>query len=94
MRNGILRIKHRQPPRRGHHKILEAGIDQICCRRRKREGRRKRRLADEVNAALTDNRKITLVTSLNDEDQALFIEQALEEHPDIVNRRVPGEYRF
>ncbi|MBP7934082.1 MAG: hypothetical protein KA354_05470 [Phycisphaerae bacterium] len=51
-------------------------------------------MADEVNAVLTHNRKITLATSLHDEDEALLIEQVREEHPDIVNRRVPGEYRF
>jgi len=93
VRGGVLKIRHGPLPWRGNCEILEADIDQIYCKLKERHGRRGTQTTYEDNAVLTDNRKVTLLASLEDEDQALFIEQALEEHVGITDRQVRGEFR-
>ena len=93
VRGGVLKIQHGPLPWRGNREILEGDIDQIYCKLKERRGRQGTQDTYDVNTVLTDNRKVTLLASLEDEDQALFIEQALEEHLGIVDRRVRGEFR-
>jgi hypothetical protein len=46
-----------------------------------------------VNAMLTDGRKIQLMSGLPESDQALYIEQIIEDHLRIADRPVGGEMR-
>jgi hypothetical protein len=42
---------------------------------------------------LRDGTKLKLLSSLQDLDQALFVEQQIEQHLRIADERVPGEVR-
>lgn len=96
---GELSIRHGPVPWRGNQTIPVDDIDQLYCqldagRRRNASGawtENSSGVTYRVNALLKNGRKETLVSKLFDLDQALFIEQKLEDALGIEDRRVSGE---
>lgn len=89
--SGLIRIRHSPIPWRGNQDLDASGVDQLYCKEKRHNGKNGPHYTYEVWAMLRDNtsRKI-LSTSMN-EDQALYIEQKLEQALGIKDRPVAGE---
>ena len=91
---GQLTIRHGPLPWPGNHTLNSADIEQLFCQEKFRQGKHGGSYTYEVHAVLTDGTKKELVSGLDDADQAIFIEQQLEDHLGIEDRRVPGELTY
>jgi hypothetical protein len=74
-----------------------ADIAQLFCseqvHRSKRKRSSSRSYSYSVNALLTSGERMSLITSLHDSFEALYLERFLEEKLKIANQHVPGEFR-
>ncbi len=87
-----LSISHGPLPWPAVHNINSAQLEQLYCQEHISRGKNGITRTYSVNAILKgDNRKVTLLSGLNEPDQALFVEQEVETHLDIMDRHVPGE---
>jgi hypothetical protein len=89
---GMVTVRHGPVPWFGYFQIATERIDQIFCEQRLGSpGRNSRRSSIDVRIVTKDNEKQTMVSSLGELDEALFIEQQMEAYLGIADRPVPGE---
>ena len=91
-------IEHEPMPWFGAKSISSQGIQQLYSKRRvsssrSSSGRSRTSVSYEVRVIDGHGRDISLIRGLQDDNQALFIEQAIEKHLGIPNRPVRGEMR-
>jgi hypothetical protein len=86
-----LTIQHGPLPWFGNHRLSVHDLDQLYSQQEMNRNRNGVSYSYKVNAVTKGNRKITLVSGLTEADQALFIEQQLENYMRIKDRPVPGE---
>ena len=91
---GQLTVRHGPLPWPGNYTMNSADVEQVYCQSKFHNGKNGGRFTYEVHAVLLDGTKQKLVSGLDDPDQAIFIEQQLEDHLSIKDRRVPGEYSY
>lgn len=89
--NGLLSVQHGPLPWPGNKTIETSDIDQLYCREKIRHGKNGPQVTYHLNAITTDGRKVDIVSGLDEADQALYLEQRLEEHLRLIDRPVPGE---
>jgi hypothetical protein len=81
-----VRVWHRPLPWRGRRRVARASIQQLyCCWPLGKE------VGFDVMALLRNRRRVLLVRSRGDRDEALFIEQTLEDYIGIADSLVSGE---
>lgn len=91
---GQLTVRHGPLPWPGNYTLNSADVEQLYCQSKFHQGKHGGRYTYEVQALLHDGTKQKLVSGLDDSDQAIFIEQQLEDHLRIEDRRVPGEFTY
>jgi hypothetical protein len=89
--SGMLTIRHGPVPWSGNVALPSTDIDQIYSTEHVNRGRGTS-VTYAVNAMLADGRKLKLLSGLTEAEQALFIEQKLEDTLGITHRHVPGEF--
>jgi hypothetical protein len=89
VQDGWLTVRHGPIPWRGNHRLRVEAVKQLFCE----QGKGKKGVSFGLFAVLDDGRKLPLVTSVETPDQALFLEQVLEDHLGIEDQEVGGEYR-
>jgi hypothetical protein len=87
--NGVLSVRHGPLPWRGNRDIPLSNLAQLFCR--EQVGSKGSR-SYSLNALLKEGDSVPLIKSLNEPDQALYIEQLLEKRLGIVDVPVAGEY--
>ena len=90
---GDLSIWHGPVPCPGKCKLPTSDIKQLFVTENEHRGKHGCRYTYDVNAMKSDDTKQKLIGNLQDIQQALFLEQKLEQHLEIVPQRVPGEVR-
>ena len=91
--SGELTIRHGPIPWRGNRSIPVDDLDQLYSEERVSRGRQGATSTTyRLNAVLKDGRKLKLLSGLPEPDQALYLEQAIEEHLGIQDRKMRGEY--
>jgi hypothetical protein len=86
------RLWHAPLPWPGRRELPAADLEQIYCEERvSRSNNNNSSVSYDLSAALKDGRKLRLLRGLPSSDQALFIEQCIEEKLGIVDVEVPGE---
>lgn len=88
---GDLTIWHGPIPCPGNCRIATSDVKQIFVTEVCHRGKHGPRYSYDVNVVKRDGSKKKLVGSLQDVQQALFLEQKLESHLEIADQRVPGE---
>lgn len=88
---GSLSIHHEPLPWPGRVCIPAADIEQVYCSERYYHSDNGSTFRHAVNAVLKNGRQIRLLKGLDDADQALYIEQIIEEHLGISDIPVDGE---
>ena len=88
---GQLTVRHGPLPWPGNHTLNSVDVEQLYCRSKFHRSKHGGRYTYEVHALLHDGKKQKLVSGLDDSDHAIFIEQSLEDHLRIEDRRVPDE---
>jgi hypothetical protein len=86
-----LSIRHGPLPWRGNQTLAADDIRQLYCKRQIRHGKNGVSITYDVHALLKDGQGIKLLSGLNDEQQALFIEKRLEQWMGIRDQAVEGE---
>ncbi len=88
---GILTIKHQPLPWLGNQSLAGADVEQIYCTEKLGRNPNSAGIQYIVNAKLKNGRQTKLLSGLVERDQALYIEQKLEEKLGIVDVPVGGE---
>ncbi len=86
-------VSHGPLPWAGWRQIHAGQIDQLYCKEHLRRTRSGVTTLYEVWAALTTGQQSRLVRCGLQPEQALYIEQQIEQHLDLKDRAMPGEYR-
>lgn len=86
-----LRVKHGPIPWRGNLKLAAEDVMQIFCDEKVTRGKNGSTVTYQVNAVLYGNRTVSLVSGLEDRQQALYLEQAIENRLRITDVPVAGE---
>ena len=92
---GHLTVRHGPVPWKGNHDLPADALEQLYCQEHvthSRNGGSTIRYSVQA-VGKESRRKITLVSGLSDRDQALFIEQQVEQKLGITDRRVVSEMR-
>ncbi len=89
--NGLLQIRHAPIPSPGNRQFKADSLRQLYTKRRVHHGKNGTSITYELRARTSDGQDEKLLGSLDNENQALFIEQEIEEFLGIQNRPVPGE---
>ncbi|QIF01413.1 hypothetical protein [Roseimicrobium sp. ORNL1] len=89
--SGLIRIRHSPIPWRGNQDLDTNGVDQLYCKEKRHNGKNGPHYTYEVWAVLRDNTSCKILSTSMNEDQALFIEQKLEQALGIKDRPVAGE---
>ncbi len=92
---GMIVVRHRPLPWPGNKKLFFIELDQLYVREkikhyRDKEGRPCRTVYHEVRA-ISDGQHVTLVRSLENNEEALYVEKKIEEYLGIKNVSVAGE---
>ena len=90
---GELTVRHGPLPWPGNRNVFADDLKQLYCTEHFHRGKNSTSTSYGVNALLAGDRKVKLLSGFTEADQALFIEQRLEEHLRIVDHRVPGEMK-
>jgi hypothetical protein len=88
---GELSIKHGPLPTGGNRQILTIDLQQLYCTENKRHSKHGVRFNYDLQALLASGTKVKLLSNLDELDQALFVEQQIEQHLRIADERVAGE---
>jgi len=89
---GQLTVRHGPFPWPGNHTLHTSELDQLYCTEHHNYSRNGGRSTSyRVNAVLNGGWKIKLLSSMTEAEQALFVEQQVEQHLNIDDRRVGGE---
>jgi hypothetical protein len=86
-----LTVRHGPVPWKGNLDVPTTSLEQIFCTEQISRGRNGTTIRYGVEAVLRDGRHLKLATGLEAREQALFIEQTLEKHLGIQDRRVRSE---
>lgn len=86
-----LTVRHGPLPWRGNLDVSTVALEQLFCTEQVSRGRNGTTIRYSVEAVLRDGRHLKLATGLDAREQALYIEQAMEKHLGIPNRRVRSE---
>jgi hypothetical protein len=90
---GLLRVQHKPIPWPGALTATTSEIDQLYCHEKVRRNKNTVTRTYEIHASLQGGiRTKKLISGLSEADQALFLEQEIEEHLEIVDQNVPGSY--
>jgi hypothetical protein len=92
--SGVVAVRHGPVPWFGNRTFATSDLKQLYCTERfSYHGPHHHRLRTtyQVNAILNTGKKFKVLSGLTDPDQALFVEQAVEDRLGIENRRVRGE---
>lgn len=87
---GELSISHGPIPWLGNHRLSTFEIQQFYCTEKITNGRRRYSVSYDLNLMRADNTKLQLL-NLEELDQALYLEQKLEEFLRIADEKIPGE---
>lgn len=90
---GWLSIEHGPLPWLGGGQWEAASFDQLYCKERVSHGKNGTQVNYEVHASMRDQTSRKLLGNGLSEDQALFIEQRIEQALGIADREMPGELR-
>lgn len=86
-----LTVRHGPLPWRGNLDVSTDMLQQLFCTEKIVRGRNSTTVRYGVEAVLKDGTHLKLAPGLEQREQALFIEQAIEKHLGIVDRRVRSE---
>jgi hypothetical protein len=86
-----LTVRHGPVPWRGNRDVSTDVLEQLFCTEQVSRSRNGTSIRYGVDAVLKDGRHLKLATGLEAREQALFIEQAIEKHLGIADRRVRSE---
>ncbi|MFC7338308.1 hypothetical protein ACFQY0_14025 [Haloferula chungangensis] len=89
---GSIQIEHGPLPWKGNLTLDTNGLQQLYVSEKINRGKNGSSTSYQLEAVLRDKRRKTLIKNLTDPDQALFIEQEIEELLKIRDRSVVGEY--
>jgi hypothetical protein len=90
---GELIVQHGPLPWGGSRQLLTADLKQVFCTEQRHPRKRGCGRSYSVEALKRDGSKVTLVGSLEELDQAFFIEQQVEQHLKMQDEPVAGEAR-
>ncbi|HEX2208425.1 MAG TPA: hypothetical protein VHG93_12135 [Longimicrobium sp.] len=85
-------VRHGPLPWPGNLDVPGTALEQLFCTA-KSVGQQRVQTIYHVDAVLKDGRQLRLIRGLGAREQALFIEQAIEKHLGIADRRVRSEMR-
>ncbi len=91
---GELSVRHGPIPYPGNRQIPTADIKQLYCTETIHRGKRSSRTTYNVMVKVREGDKLTLLSGLDDLDQGLYVEQQIEKHLNIQDKRVPGQVRI
>jgi len=91
--SGELSVRHGPVPWPGNQTIPIADLKQLFCTESIHRGKNGCHSTYNVEVLKRDATRVKLVASLEELDQALFIEQQVEQQLKIPDERVPGEVR-
>lgn len=86
-----LTVRHAPVPWSGNLDVSTLSLEQLYCTEKVHRGRNGTTVRYGVEAVLKDGRNLKVVTGLDDREQALFIEERMERHLGIPDRRVRSE---
>lgn len=89
-----LTVRHGPVPWRGNLDVSTLQLEQLFCTEKVTHGRNSTTTRYGVEAILKDGGHLKVVSSLDAREQALFIEQTIEAHLGIQNRRVRSEMAY
>ena len=90
--SGTIQIQHGPLPWKGNKTLNTADLQQLYVTKKVSHGKNGTSVTYNLEAVLKDNQRETLPKSLTDPDQALFIEQEIEQLLKIHDRPVAGEF--
>ncbi|GAA5481540.1 hypothetical protein [Haloferula sargassicola] len=90
--NGELEVIHSPVPWKGNQRLDAQRLEQLFCRQTVKHGKNGASTTYEVEAIFDGNHRRTLLKGLKQADQAIFIEQQIEKHLHITDRRVEGDF--
>jgi hypothetical protein len=91
---GELTVRHGPLPGPGNRRVFTHELKQLYCTEKLQRHKNSTSITYELQAQLKDGQKLTLLTGLDQLDQALYVEQQVEQHLRIPDERMPGEIRF
>ncbi len=91
VQQGELTIRHGPIPSWGNHTVQTFDLSQLYVTEQVSSNRRRYSVTYDLNAIRTDGTKLKLLGNLQELDQALWLEQKLEQHLKIDDEKVPGE---
>jgi hypothetical protein len=86
-----LTVRHGPLPWRGNVDVSTTSLEQLFCTEQIIRGRNGTTIRYGVDAVLKDGRHLKIATALDAREQALYIEQSMEKHLGIQDRRVRSE---
>lgn len=89
-----LTVRHGPLPWPGNLDVSTLQLEQLFCTQKISRGRNGTTVRYNVEALTKDGRHLKVVSGLDTREQALFIEQTLESHLGIKNRRVRSEMAY
>jgi hypothetical protein len=90
---GTLTVRHGPMRWGGNHTLSVDDILQFYCSDRTHSNRRRHWSSYQLNVLKKDGTKLVLLGSLTEREEALFLEEQLEQKLGIAPRQVPGELR-
>lgn len=90
---GELTVRHGPVPFPGNRSLFTADLKQFYCTEKVTNRRNSCSVTYELNAVQADGTKVQLLGGLDELEQALYLEQRLEQFLGIENEKVPGEVR-
>ena len=87
---GELSVSHGPFPWGGNHRVPINDVRQVYCTETSHHGKHGHRYSYTVNVLRRDDTKLKLLSSIQELDEALFIEQKLRQHLGLSDERVPG----
>ncbi|NLF71841.1 MAG: hypothetical protein GX575_22660 [Candidatus Anammoximicrobium sp.] len=88
---GLIEIRHGPLPWPGNKEFVAHEVAQLYSKEKVQHGKNGTQCAYTIHAIMADDRRETLVGGLTEAEQALYIEQQLEQFLGIRDEPVPGE---
>jgi hypothetical protein len=89
--SGLLRIRHGPLPWLGNLDLDTSTLEQLFCKEKTHRNKNGTSYTYEVWAVLRDGKSRKILSTSMEQDQAMFIEQKLEQALGIKDRHVAGE---
>jgi hypothetical protein len=89
--SGLIRIRHSPLPWRGNLDLDASNLDQLFCKEKVNRGKNGVHYTYEVWAVTRDGKSRKILGTSLEQDQALYIEQKLEQALGVKDRPVSGE---